>query len=137
MLTKKTSLSFSNLLPLAAGALALFAVACNDSNTGNLDMAANVDMFSCCGKPGDPGNTMGVGQYCETNNDCTNGGAPLCANAFYPQRKTFFCTTTCDAPDMGPRGCGPNATCTKDRDSGQYGCVPTTCLTNMPAGCSN
>jgi hypothetical protein len=130
----------SSLVVGLGGCLALFAVSCSDTNTGNspdLSPPAGDMFFSCCGKPGDPGNTMGIGQYCTTTNDCTNSNAPICANDFYPARKTFFCTNSCDAPGTGTRGCGADATCTKDRDSGLYGCVPTACLTNMPTGCSN
>lgn len=139
MSTKKLSPkpTFAHAL---VGGLALFAVSCNDSNTGNSpDLAASGDMtfFSCCGKPGDNGNTMGVGQYCQKTNDCTNSAAPICANDFFPARKTFFCTNSCDGPDMGSRGCGADATCTKDKDTGLYGCVPTSCLVNMPPGCMN
>jgi hypothetical protein len=93
--------------------------------------------FSCCGHPGDTGNSVGIGQYCSTTNDCTHPGAPICGNDFQPQRHTYFCTTTCDGPDMGTRGCGENTSCTKDAQTGLYGCVPTACLTNMPAGCMN
>lgn len=138
MNTKKLSPKPTFVSCLVAG-LALFAVSCNDSNTGNspdLSTTGDLSFFSCCGKEGDTGNSMGVGKFCRSDNDCTSG-APLCAIVYQAQKRSYFCTNTCDAPDMGTRGCGTGATCTRDSATGFYGCVPTACLTNMPAGCMN
>ena len=48
-------------------------------------------------------------------------------------RPTFFCTLPCtDANDTTT--CGEAAKCTKN-SLGMFGCVPQSCLDNLPAGC--
>jgi hypothetical protein len=79
----------------------------------------------CCGQPGDVGNNLGVGKYCNGFGDCT-GMASLCANLGDP--KLHFCTMTCS---MGGN-CGTGATC--QCQGGQCGCFPDSCL-SMPSTC--
>jgi hypothetical protein len=151
MTNKKPSPKASTVALILKGALVVMVAVmslyglqtitgCNDTNTGNNpDLSASTEdmtFFSCCGQPGDPGNSMGVGKFCRTDNDCL-AGAPLCAIVYQAAKRSYFCTTTCDAPDAGTRGCGPNATCTRDSTTGFYGCVPSSCLVNMPPGCMN
>ncbi len=102
----------------------------------NSDMGASGDMAlnSCCGKPGDPGNSKGVGQFCMEHGDCT-GAAALCSWAVAPQKRAYFCTLPC-SPDMGSTACGENSVCQFDSSFQAYGCVPSACIANLPAGCS-
>ncbi len=101
------------------------------------DMSMAVQM-SCCGKPGDPGNSLGVGKYCTdpTGSECVkNSMATICSSIEdTPARKTTFCTMQCN-PNT-PNFCGENASCTLDSISKAYGCTPNACTTNLPPGCS-
>jgi hypothetical protein len=108
------------LLALLLGVLALGA-GCGDSGSSAPDA-----FFSICGQPGDPGNEIGVGQYCEAIGDCiTTQNAPLCSRA--GDSTTFFCTNTCNVEsDAGPSSCGTGATCTCG--NGGCGCTPDVCL---------
>lgn len=147
MLTFKTFLKSSvsgRLAGWALGALLTLQFgACHHEEGPPADMAVPTgDMvpFSCCGHPGDPGNKLGVGKYCTDTYACQDPGtsAPICSAVFYPEKRTFFCTKQCDAPDAGTRGCGEGATCVKDSSSPAWGCVPTGCLNPDPAtGCMN
>jgi hypothetical protein len=87
------------------------------------DMAGNAGL--CCGQPGDTGNELGVGKYCNGFGDCT-GMANLCANLGDPQ--LHFCTMVCQ---MGGN-CGAGAAC--QCQGSQCGCLPNSCLT-MPSTC--
>lgn len=125
------------------GLLAVLALSfgCSDSSSGAQDMTPVGDLTqrSCCGYPGDTGNSKGVGRYCTSNTDpaCRSSGLPanICSTAEgNPNRPTFFCTMACSG-DTDTTSCGENAKCTKN-SSGLYGCVPQSCLTNLPAGCT-
>lgn len=105
-----------------------------DPPMGAPDMASGM-VTSCCGKAGDPGNEKGVGQYCTENADCTNAFAFICSAKAAPAKRTFFCTTACN-PDAGATVCGTGATCIFDTSFSAYGCVPSTCLASLPAGCT-
>jgi len=99
----------------------VFAVGCGD------DGEAAPDAFvTICGNPGDTGNELGIGQYCEILGDCINTvNAPLCSTAGDPQ--AHFCTTTCNPDsDAGPSNCGTGATC--ECGNGGCGCTPDVCL---------
>lgn len=105
--------------------------------SGDMSVAVSPDMvaFSCCGHPGDLGNSKGVGQYCTTNAQCT-GSAKICSYAYAPDKKSYICTTVCfSATDT--TSCGEGAICAKDSSSGLFGCVPMTCVNNPPPGCMN
>src|SRR5262245_18420557 len=96
-------------------------IACGSSsrNSKPLDAAVDAD-DSSCGHPGDMGNELGVGQYCNTLTDCgSNAGALLCATLGNPQ--AHFCTKTCVGSGSAGQ-CGTNATC--ECQGGQCGCTP-------------
>ena len=88
---------------------------------------ATIDAYeSDCGKPGDVGNELGIGQFCASLGDCsTTMSAPLCSSL--GDRNTHFCTKTCT--NGGPTTqCGTGAECTCNA-SNQCGCTPSVCLT--------
>jgi hypothetical protein len=127
----------------------LLLVACGDNAMNNPDLAMMLDMAappgadlafaSACGRPGDTGNSIGVGKFC-------TGGVPdstcptnVCSHS--TRMDTYFCTTLCS--------CGANPTegmvctdatckeasvcqCTKVGMSVVCGCVPASCA--MPQG---
>jgi hypothetical protein len=92
--------------------------------------------MSACGHPGDMGNSLGVGQYCNEQSDA----APACPtglicsdieNSSEPANlQTFFCTlpecTACTS-------CGTGASCVCQAP-GACGCVPDTCAGIFPDG---
>jgi hypothetical protein len=76
-----------------------------------------------CGKPGDMGNSLGVGKYCTQLTDCFGLKAGICAILGGDPNQTF-CTMSCT---MGSTtACGENAMCACQ--GGQCGCVPNACL---------
>jgi hypothetical protein len=96
---------------------------------------ATEDVYSLCGHPGDMGNSLGVGKFCDHVTDCTDTpSAHLCSTLGDSTR--HFCLMTCtpadaggDAADAAPppaNQCGENATC--ECGSGGCGCTPNTCL---------
>jgi hypothetical protein len=98
--------------------LVLIGAAC-----GGGDAAPPDALQSICGQPGDEGNEVGVGKFCETLTDCSDtDDAPLCANLGDPQ--AYFCTRTCTEGDSSV--CGTDAECTCG--NGGCGCTPTACL---------
>lgn len=107
-------------------ACVLAAAACGN---GGGDDIAPIDAFaSNCGHPGDLGNELGVGKFCQTLTDCgDNMNATLCSSL--GDDTTHFCTMLCSPPgsDAGATACGTGAECTCD-NSGSCGCVPTACL---------
>jgi hypothetical protein len=126
--------------------ITFFVAGCGDSSNNNSspDMAMSIpdlavskgpDMafHSLCGKPGDVGNSKGVGKYCTKLDDCaTNGMATLCStlgnDPQHPENDTFFCLFTCTA--SSPSGyCGENAAC--QCQGGDCGCTPTACGVGM------
>jgi hypothetical protein len=104
-------------------ALALVA-GCGDNGATPMDMAMFV---SACGKPGDQGNSLGVGKFCTGIADCTdNPKAVLCTTLGDTSRMNFFCTMPCENSDAGGADpCGENARCACS--SGGCGCFPTRC----------
>ena len=102
------------------------------------DMAMGKDMAAviCCGKPGEKGNAIGVGKYCESLAECIdNPRAKLCATLGGDDRYRF-CTFVCDPKADGGNICGDNASC--QCDNGQCACTPSFCINpNPPApmGC--
>ena len=132
----------------ACFALAACAAACSggNNNNGNPDSAVPHDMatgagdmflLSQCGHYGDPGNSIGVGKFCMTIDDCTQGNMQtnLCTaigNAFNMNHAddTYFCTIYPCHQDGGVAACGENATCVCGSGGGQMGCActPNYCL---------
>jgi hypothetical protein len=104
------------------------------ADTGGGPTDVQVDSF--CGHPGDMGNSIGVGKFCLSSNDCTGSQAHLCSNLGGPG--TNFCTTTCMPPPPdggaadGGNPCAENATC--ECQGGLCGCTPNSCLGPMPGG---
>jgi hypothetical protein len=129
---------------MLGGTLLMCAVAAGFvSCGGSSDGGASADMSmatstSCCGKPGDTGNSKGVGKYCTDPSgvECRgNSLATVCSSlGDTPQRKTTFCTAMCDPANVGY--CGENASCTQDSSTKVYGCTPNACTTNLPPGCT-
>lgn len=99
---------------------------------GARDLASVPDLrgspTSCCGVPGNPGNELGVGKFCNSAAECRNQPANLCAATFSPN--LHFCTRPCM---MGGGGCGSGAMC-QCAGSGQCACVPGECV-QPPPGC--
>ena len=92
-------------------------------------MAIDMSVHSCCGMPGDTGNSLGVGKYCTMLADCaSNSMATLCTTI--ASTTTFFCTFPCNMPvDGGTDPCGTGASCLCQ--TGGCGCVPTSCQVNL------
>lgn len=132
-----THLRTSSLIALACfGFLSVAVVACTkeEAATDSGDMTVR----SCCGKPGDPGNSLGVGKYCSSaaGAECrTNTSATICSQLLQdPTRPTYFCTQPC-VPDAGTNTCGDGAKCTMDKGTQQWGCVPAPCVDTPAPGC--
>ena len=106
--------------------IVVVAAACggDDSSSQQRDAAIDADM-SICGHPGDMGNELGIGKFCESFSECASTPeAPLCSKVGDPQ--THFCTKTCSA--TGPANqCGTDTMCTCN-STNQCGCTPTACL---------
>jgi hypothetical protein len=99
-------------------------------DAGSSDATVCGDAGNVCGNPCDPGNALGVGQFCNTVPDCLgNSQAHLCATLGDPNE--HFCTFTCTDPDAGGEAgapadeCGANAIC--QCQGGQCGCYPSYC----------
>jgi hypothetical protein len=84
---------------------------------------------SCCGVVGNPGNELGVGEYCDISPDCAGQPADICATTF--SSMLHFCTKSCSR--NVPNDCGSGAEC-RCSASGQCACVPGECIT-PPPGC--
>jgi hypothetical protein len=112
-----------------AALIALGATMGCNSNDQPEDMAVALDMnvLSNCGHPGDPGNSLGIGKFCRTGNDCTGQKASLCSalgNGSKPSPSdTYFCTIYPCHPDGGTNECGENASCQCGSGSGGGGCA--------------
>lgn len=100
-------------------ALGCALVACG----GGGEAAAPDAFATTCGAPGDQGNEVGVGHFCETLTDCSElPDAPLCSNI--GDETTWFCTRLCDEGDNTVCGTGAECTC----GNGGCGCTPSVCL---------
>jgi len=84
---------------------------------------ADLSLPSCCGTPGDTGNNLGVGRYCNDINDCAGQMATLCATLANP--RYHFCTLVCQ---MGGN-CGTAATCICSAQG--CACIPNRCIPNL------
>jgi hypothetical protein len=109
----------------------LAAVGCGGSKASvDAPPSSTIDaFFSLCGHPGDKGNEYGVGQFCQTLDDCgSNSMATICSNLGNdpsdPSQNSFFCTFECT--QTSPAGfCGSGAAC--QCASAGCGCAPITC----------
>jgi len=108
-------------------AFALVAAACGGDDGATKYRDAAIDAFeSECGQPGDMGNELGIGAFCDPGNQpdihCPST-APLCS--IIGDETTHFCTKTC--PMNSTTACGTGAECTCN-SSNQCGCTPSVCL---------
>jgi hypothetical protein len=100
--------------------------ACGGGNSTPADAADDVDAFeSDCGRPGDTGNELGIGAFCDSQSDCVELQLPFCSTLGDPN--THFCTKTCDMGSTDMCGTATECTC---NSSNQCGCTPTACLGN-------
>ena len=116
-----------------AAAAALFVVAACSSTASTpaskpaadagKEAGADSGPKSDCGHPGDVGNALGVGKFCEHVSDCTsNTKATLCTQL--GDMNNYFCTFLCH--EGGPADeCGAAASCACK--GGQCGCYPAAC----------
>ncbi len=109
---------------LFALSLALMACGGDSPNTPN-DMTAAPDLYfkSNCGRPGDPGNSLGIGKFCMKQSMCNPG--TVCTQIQDPDN--YFCTKLCTASDGGTNDCGENAHCACDPQGRGCGCFPDAC----------
>ncbi|MSP62699.1 MAG: hypothetical protein EXR72_20695 [Myxococcales bacterium] len=97
-----------------------------DAGLPPLDLA----LPSLCGHPGDVGNSIGVGKYCEEFSDCNgNDKAIFCVRIYDPRR--LFCSLACEA-DGGAGVCGDHASCQCNATG--CGCSPDHCVTPPDGG---
>ncbi len=124
-------------IQLATILVASCAIACSSSSSGSSGDggvpadSSFEDVASKCGHPGDMGNSLGVGKFCEHIADCADTkSAHLCS--VIGDLTTHFCLMTCTPPaDAGDAAapaaqCGENATC--ECGNGGCGCTPNACL---------
>ncbi len=107
-----------------SGDMAMAATA-GDMATGH--MTGTDGGVLCCNDPRNTGNSVGVGKYCDTSQQCMGLTASLCATLGDPTE--HFCTMLCS---QGSTACGTGASC--QCQNGQCGCVPDVCVT-PPPGC--
>lgn len=126
-------------LAIAAGLGAVsLAVGCSSSSSGEAtgggsgdggSLEACIPIDSACGEPCDPGNSLGIGKFCNTISDCHGSAIPtVCATLGDPHE--HFCTALCSPPDASddsgfPKDCGEGASC---QCQGQCGCFPNACF---------
>lgn len=86
-----------------------------------------------CGDPTSPGNSVGVGKYCETSHDCpvaSEGTTIQCSTVLTDDRLPLVCSRLCeDMPGGAPVDCGEDAVCHHIAELGYdlFVCVPHTC----------
>ncbi len=123
------------LVGLAVGLLACgnpggSGAAFDMAHPADLTKTPDLALLSVCGHPGDKGNSLGVGKYCKTIDDCDNQMASLCtaiANGSTPNAlDTYFCSFFCKLGG-GTSQCGENATCACNKMN-QCACTPNSCF---------
>jgi hypothetical protein len=96
----------------------------------DMTLVLDLTFTSNCGRPGDTGNSLGVGSFCEKSSDCSkNSKALLCTTL--GDSENFFCTFPCSRTGT-PDQCGENARCACT--GGGCGCFPTRCDGPQPDG---
>lgn len=123
-------------------ALGLLAAACGSPNKNSSnDAGAGDAAMGACGNPGDMGvNSLGVGKYCQTSNDCPST-APICStieSSFLPADAGVPPTNFCLIPLCDPCSpivpqCGADTICACFAQ-GECGCAPASCSNIVPAG---
>jgi hypothetical protein len=114
----------NKLFPAISAVAIAFLIACSGGGTdpGTTVDASASGLETTCGHPGDPGNALGVGKYCNAIADCSGLTAGICAILGDPN--AHFCTKTCMKGSTD--ACGSEATCACQ--GSQCGCVPNACL---------
>jgi hypothetical protein len=120
---------------LTALAFVLLLGACSSTPADMPDMTRDLTFFSCCGQPGDPGDNLAIGKFCRVTLDCPQSPIHFCSADQLPQKHSYFCTIPCSSTS-DTTTCGASAKCLFNPDLQGYGCVPTTCINNLPPGCS-
>ncbi len=82
------------------------------------------DLGHCCGQPGDPGNTLGVGKYCTSSSECAGQPANVCNG------DTHYCT---NVNCMTSSDCGAGAYC--GMGIAGFWCFPLGCDLFHPPSC--
>jgi hypothetical protein len=100
-----------------------------DGADAGADTGIDANFKSSCGKPGDPGNSLGVGKFCQyTIADCgENSKAKLCTTLDPTGTDNYFCTFRCNPATDLPDVCGDGARCACDSAGTACGCFPTRC----------
>jgi hypothetical protein len=136
-----SKLSATRPIPKRALLILVLLAGCPQEEGEQLDMAMPPPdqsvLLSQCGKPGDTGNSLGVGKFCTSTDDCGGPGlrTNICSslgNGPNPSPDdTYFCTIYPCKADAGADACGENATCTCGSSGGGSGCActPNYCLT--------
>ena len=106
----------------------LFIAACSSSSAGSsppADAGRDARDPANCVPPWTPNNEVGVGGYCETDQDCrTEAGAALCSGLYGAPEHDWFCTRLC----MTASECGSGETCAQNPNGPQKACAPLVCL---------
>jgi hypothetical protein len=114
--------------------VALLVAGCGGSSSTpavpDMTLVLDLTIRSSCGRPGDPGNELGVGKFCQKNSECqANSKATLCTNPVNPEN--YFCTFAC-TKNGPPDQCGTKARCACQGNL--CGCFPTACDGPLPDG---
>jgi hypothetical protein len=100
--------------------LSVLVLACGDAS-----QSARPDgpLETGCGKPGELGNSLGVGKYCTRGgHECASNSFALFCTVTYEPSAPAFCTNACTRdPD-----CGDGAYCSGS-GMGLTGCLPAVC----------
>jgi hypothetical protein len=121
--------------------LVSFLAGCTSSSSSSAPPAdAGPDVSnSSCGKPGDVGNSLGIGKFCLSTDDCKSNKLDLlCSSVANGTELTttysYFCTAQCNPTKEGFCGEGAVCACT----SVGCGCSPLPCAIdaglNLDAG---
>ena len=76
-----------------------------------------------------------IGETASASPSASPSRSTSASAAAAPQKRAYFCTFPCYG-DGGTNQCGENAVCQFDSSFQAYGCVPNSCISNLPAGCS-
>lgn len=117
-------------LPLLACALVL---ACSPPGKETPDAGNRPVIGMNCGDPSSPGNSIGVGKYCKSTDQCpvsSSGTTMQCSTVLTNDALPLLCSRLCGAVgDGGQVDCGPDAVCHNIKDLGYdlIVCVPYAC----------
>jgi hypothetical protein len=81
-------------------------------------------LLGMCAAPGDPGNSVGVGRFCQSASDCAAFPNTMCLGQVL--KGADFCTLLCTSPQ--DTSCRENAVCLCDPSAvGNCACIPAKC----------